>query len=179
MLVNLGGIVNLSMVDYPGHSCISIFLRGCDKRCPWCHNKSYQTGTTYVDINIIFQAIKEASMFCSACIISGGEPLLQVEVVKAIAAFAHSLGMLVGVHTSLPGSLDSVQPIDYAWISYSLTSHRAEFYQKENSTTCGSIPETRAITRGLMTLSASSLAPLLENEPDIYTVEDLKVRFRQ
>lgn len=174
MLVNLGGIVNLSMVDYPGHSCISIFLRGCDKRCPWCHNKSYQAGTTYADINIVFQAIKEASAFCSACIISGGEPLLQAEVVKEIAAFAHSLGMLVGVHTSRPELLDSVQPIDYAWISYSLTSHRAEFYQKENST-----PETRAITRGLMILAARALAPLLENEPDIYTVEDLKVRFRQ
>jgi hypothetical protein len=38
--------------------------------------------------------------------------------------------------------------------------------------------EDRAITRGLMRLSERALAPLLENEPDIYTVEDLKVRFR-
>jgi hypothetical protein len=40
------------------------------------------------------------------------------------------------------------------------------------------ISEDRAITRGLMRLSERALAPLLENEPDIYTVEDLKVRFR-
>ncbi|UEC41526.1 MAG: hypothetical protein METHSR3v1_2210003 [Methanothrix sp.] len=38
--------------------------------------------------------------------------------------------------------------------------------------------EDRAITRGLMRLSERALASLLENEPDIYTVEDLKVRFR-
>lgn len=38
--------------------------------------------------------------------------------------------------------------------------------------------EDRAITRGLMRLSERALAPILENEPDIYTVEDLKVRFR-
>ena len=38
--------------------------------------------------------------------------------------------------------------------------------------------EDRAIARGLMKLSERALAPLLENEPDIYTVEDLKVRFR-
>jgi hypothetical protein len=55
--------------------------------------------------------------------------------------------------------------------------------KKENFTTREPIPETpleenRAITRGLMILSARALAPLLENEPDIYTVEDLKVRFR-
>jgi len=38
--------------------------------------------------------------------------------------------------------------------------------------------EDRAITRGLMKLSERALAPLLENEPDIYSVDDLKVRFR-
>lgn len=38
--------------------------------------------------------------------------------------------------------------------------------------------EDRAITRGLMKLSERALAPLLDNDPDIYTVEDLKVRFR-
>lgn len=38
--------------------------------------------------------------------------------------------------------------------------------------------EDREITRGLMKLSERALAQLLENEPDIYTVEDLKVRFR-
>ncbi len=37
--------------------------------------------------------------------------------------------------------------------------------------------EDRAITRGLMRLSERALAPLLENEPDIYTAEDLKIRF--
>jgi len=38
--------------------------------------------------------------------------------------------------------------------------------------------EDRAITRGLMILSEKTLARVFENEPDIYTVEDLKVRFR-
>jgi len=38
--------------------------------------------------------------------------------------------------------------------------------------------EDRAITRGLMKLSERALAPILENEPDIYSVDDLKVRFR-
>jgi hypothetical protein len=45
------------------------------------------------------------------------------------------------------------------------------------------VPETtfkedRVITRGLMRLSEKTLASVLENEPNIYTVEDLKVRFK-
>jgi hypothetical protein len=39
------------------------------------------------------------------------------------------------------------------------------------------IDEDRAITWGLMRLSERSLARILENEPDIYTLEDLKVIF--
>ena len=37
--------------------------------------------------------------------------------------------------------------------------------------------EDRAITRSLMRLSERSLARILENEPDIYTLKDLKVIF--
>jgi len=39
------------------------------------------------------------------------------------------------------------------------------------------INEDREITRGLMRLSERSLARILENEPDIYTLEDLKIVF--
>lgn len=37
--------------------------------------------------------------------------------------------------------------------------------------------EDRAITRGLMILSERVLTRVFENEPDIYTLEDLKIRF--
>lgn len=41
------------------------------------------------------------------------------------------------------------------------------------------LPETdQTITKGIMHLSERTLARVYENEPDIYTVEDLKVRFR-
>jgi len=38
-----------------------------------------------------------------------------------------------------------------------------------------SIDEGRAITRGIMKLSERSLARIYENEPDLYTLEDLKI----
>ena len=40
------------------------------------------------------------------------------------------------------------------------------------------LEEDRAITRGLMRLSEKTLLRVFKNESDIYTVEDLKVRFR-
>jgi hypothetical protein len=41
-----------------------------------------------------------------------------------------------------------------------------------------SFEDDRAIVRDLMRASMQTLAPLIEKEADIYTVDDLKVRFR-
>jgi hypothetical protein len=41
-----------------------------------------------------------------------------------------------------------------------------------------SLEDDRAIVMDLMRASALTLAPLIEKEADIYTVDDLKVRFR-
>ena len=40
------------------------------------------------------------------------------------------------------------------------------------------VEDNRAVVMGLMQASQLTLAPLIEREADIYTVEDLKVRFR-
>jgi hypothetical protein len=50
--------------------------------------------------------------------------------------------------------------------------------EKPSDLTEPPLEEDRAIARGLMILSEKTLARVFENEPDIYTVEDLKVRFR-
>jgi len=39
------------------------------------------------------------------------------------------------------------------------------------------LDEDRAIARGLMSLSERSLVRILENEPDIYMLEDLIIKF--
>jgi len=39
------------------------------------------------------------------------------------------------------------------------------------------LDEDRTITRSLMRLSERSLERILENEPDIYTLEDLNTKF--
>ena len=38
--MKIGGLQKLSMVDYPGKMCATVFLRGCNLRCPFCHNAS-------------------------------------------------------------------------------------------------------------------------------------------
>jgi pyruvate formate lyase activating enzyme len=121
MKVNLGGIVPLSTVDWPGRAAMVIFLRGCPLRCPYCHNHELQEGESLVEFSQIANEIKKTKSSCSASdqttleeafsiamtkpfassiIISGGEPLMQSEQTKAIARLAKGLGLEVGIETS-------------------------------------------------------------------------------
>jgi pyruvate formate lyase activating enzyme len=121
MKVNYGGIVPLSTVDWPRRAAMVIFLRGCPLRCPYCQNSKLQTGENFVEFSQIADKIKRTKnldcvtnqitlkeAFCiattktliSAIVISGGEPLMQPEQIKMIAALSKSLGFDVGLETS-------------------------------------------------------------------------------
>jgi pyruvate formate lyase activating enzyme len=99
MLINFGGSVAISTVDYPGKSAIVLFLRGCPLRCPYCHNHKLWSGNNYVEIDHVKNLIRESMPFISAVVISGGEPLMQERIFE-IASFAKSEGLSVGIETS-------------------------------------------------------------------------------
>jgi pyruvate formate lyase activating enzyme len=99
MKVNLGGIVHLSTVDWPGKACMVVFLRGCPLRCPHCQNRDLWEGVSPVDLSLIRNEMK-AKLFISAFVLSGGDPLMQPEPALALLGTAKSLGLSAGLETS-------------------------------------------------------------------------------
>jgi pyruvate-formate lyase-activating enzyme len=115
-LCNFGGFVPLSTIDYPGHACATIFLRGCSVKCPGCHNKHLWEGEDLRDTEDILNMVEVK--WVSGIIISGGEPLDQIETIKALADGAHRRGLKVGLHTSGHGKLaEVVDKLDFIMLS--------------------------------------------------------------
>ena len=98
------GLIKQSLVDYPGEIAAVLFTRGCNFRCPFCHNvhllaeekrepgaeSSLQAGgekdnngdgKTY-DIESILEFLRERKGFLDAVVISGGEPTLHPELAQ-------------------------------------------------------------------------------------------------
>lgn len=85
----IGGFVRVDSVNYPGLVACTIFTKGCNFRCPYCHNPSLvcdgtmsQNGDDANDfesftVDKVFSYINQRHGLLDAMVISGGEPCLQ------------------------------------------------------------------------------------------------------
>lgn len=84
--MNISGFQKLTLLDFPGHTACTLFTLGCNMRCPFCHNTPLVTGTAverYTEEEI-FSFLKKRQGLLDGVAITGGEPLLQKDIVSFI-----------------------------------------------------------------------------------------------
>ena len=73
------GLVKTTLLDYPGHIAATVFLGGCNFRCPFCQNGDIVTGVldapeiTYEELSAFLD--RRAGILEGICV-TGGEPTL-------------------------------------------------------------------------------------------------------
>lgn len=77
------GLQELSLIDYPGTACATLFIFGCNLKCPYCHNPELVdiNATEKKEIRIyteeeILSFLSERKDFLEGVCITGGEPTL-------------------------------------------------------------------------------------------------------
>ncbi len=80
------GLQKLTLLDYPGHLACTVFTGGCNFRCPFCHNASLVLGRNGEEYSAddIFEFLKKRQGTLEGVAITGGEPLLQADIVDFI-----------------------------------------------------------------------------------------------
>lgn len=90
--MEFGGIQKLSCLDYPGLVACTVFTKGCNFRCPFCHNAPLVAGSAPESIpeEEILAYLKKRQGILEGIAVTGGEPLLHpglepfLEKVKAL-----------------------------------------------------------------------------------------------
>jgi pyruvate formate lyase activating enzyme len=118
VLINFGGFVPLSTVDWRGRSVCVIFFRGCPVKCWYCHNPSIQTGRDLIPADDVIRMVQDASLLISGVIFSGGEATMQPEALEYLAREVKKMGLHTGLHTNgvfpeVISSLIASRLIDY------------------------------------------------------------------
>jgi pyruvate formate lyase activating enzyme len=100
------GIQKLTLVDYPGKTAATIFLSGCDFRCPFCHNSALieESSKSLVDAKEAIEFLKSRQKLLDGVCISGGEPLIQ-EGLEDFVAEIKSLDYCVKLDTNGQGTV--------------------------------------------------------------------------
>ncbi len=77
--MKIGGFLEQSLIDYPGKISAIVFTRGCNLRCPFCHNPDLisSSGEDVISEHDFFDFLKKRKGLLDAVTITGGEPTLQ------------------------------------------------------------------------------------------------------
>ncbi len=78
----IAGLQKMTLLDFPGKVACTVFLNGCNLRCPFCHNSQLLTGgaQTLMDRDAFLDFLKSRQGLLDGVCVSGGEPTLRREL---------------------------------------------------------------------------------------------------
>ncbi len=118
--MEIHGLQKMTLLDYPGRVACTVFLGGCDFRCPFCHNGALVDGSAPAELDdgALLTFLKKRRGLLDGVCVTGGEPLLRPGLEELLHAIKE-LGFLVkldtnGTHPSRLRALVERGLVDYA-----------------------------------------------------------------
>jgi len=111
-LVEIKGLEKFAPKDFPGHLAATVFLGGCNFRCPYCHNSDLATrpetlATLPADYFMSFLDSRKG--WLEGVCVTGGEPLFSPDI-EVLLQVIKDRGLLVKLDTngSFPARLEAL-----------------------------------------------------------------------
>ena len=98
----IGGFQKFSLTDFPGKISAIIFTRGCNFRCPYCHNPELVDPPRYareIPQEEIFRFLASRTGQLQGVVVTGGEPTL-FDDLPSLLARIHALGFVAKLDTN-------------------------------------------------------------------------------
>ena len=95
------GLQKMTLLDYPGKIACTVFLGGCNFRCPFCHNSELFMGKPekLMEDEEFFKFLQSRKGLLDAVCVSGGEPTLYKNLPEFLKKIKE-LGFLVKLDTN-------------------------------------------------------------------------------
>lgn len=87
--MTIGGLQKLTLIDFPGRLAATVFLMGCNVRCPWCYSRELVLPLSAklqpkISELFFFKFLEERRGLLSGVVICGGEPTINPELPQFI-----------------------------------------------------------------------------------------------
>ena len=94
--MKIAGLQKMTLLDYPGKVACTVFLEGCNFRCPFCHNSQLlgSDAPAVMEKDQLLEFLSRRRGLLDGVCITGGEPTLCPELetlLQSIKAMGYSL----------------------------------------------------------------------------------------
>ena len=157
MRMRIGGLQKVTLLDYPGKVACTVFLPGCNLRCPFCHNPALvlpdrETDSLSTEELLAFLETRRGKL--DGVCVTGGEPTLY-EDLPALLRQIRALGFAVKLDTNgtNPDMLEALAQeglLDYAAMDIKNSPDRY-------AETCGGVDLLGPVKRSAALLMAGAV----------------------
>ena len=154
--MDIQGLQKLTLLDWPGRVACTIFLGGCDFRCPFCHNRDLVTGPlpAAMDSGELLAFLAKRKGLLDGVCVTGGEPLLRPGL-EALLEEIKALGFPIKLDTNgtNPDMLEALAQeglLDYAAMDIKNSPDRY-------AETCGGVDLLGPVKRSAALLMAGAV----------------------
>ncbi len=120
--MEIGGLQKTTLIDYPGKIACTIFLIGCNFRCPFCYSAELVLpekikNQPRIDEKELFRFLKERRKYLEGVVICGGEPTIHSDLSDFLLQIK-KMGYLIkldtnGTHPDVIKKLIDKKLVDY------------------------------------------------------------------
>jgi pyruvate formate lyase activating enzyme len=100
--MDIGGLQKFSLADFPGRIAAIVFCRGCNFRCPYCHNPELvdpQRYATPISQMEVFQFLSLRKGQLQGVVVTGGEPTVHADLPDFLSG-VRDLGFSIKLDTN-------------------------------------------------------------------------------
>jgi pyruvate formate lyase activating enzyme len=153
----IGGFKQTSLIDFPDRVAAVVFTKGCNFRCPFCHNARLASPTEPVERyeeSEILERLEARRGLLDGVVVTGGEPTLHDDL-NVFLRECKAMGYETKLDTNgtNPDALRAM--FDEELLDFTAMDVKAPF--RKYATLAGVEPDTSAIVRSMQIVAASGI----------------------
>ena len=101
--MNITGLQKLTLLDFPERIACTVFIYGCNLRCPFCHNASLVVTNSqedHISEDELISFLQSRKGLLDGVCITGGEPTMYGDVLRALIQKIRGIGFAVKLDTN-------------------------------------------------------------------------------
>lgn len=179
-MIEIGGLQKSTLIDYSGKIACTVFLVGCNLRCPWCHSPEIVlpdliTKQPIMEKQDFFSFLDSRKGLLDGVVVCGGEPTINKDLPEFIGEIKErGFSVKLDTNGTNPSMIRSL--LDKKLIDYIAMDLKAPIDKESYSLAVGVDLDTLAISESVKLIKESGIDYEFRTTvvPGIHGIDEIK-----